>query len=216
MRRSADYQVIPVSRSCGSSIKPYGSGSSGVCGSRSGVGTPPSDALPRSCPPCCVCMAGWGRFSAVETALLAPFVTRLQDLVPAQHSIASWQDSYALRWLSLVPVPCAGCLNVTAATCCNRRLAPLMVEPQAVGGLHQIQEGDCVIAVSGAPVVHCIFGHMWCSCRKPPAAWSSYKCCTMLHHFLMCNTLATSATACVRTRVHVEHMVYFKHVHDVW
>jgi hypothetical protein len=36
----------------------------------------------------------------------------------------------------------------------NRRLAPLMVEPQAVGGLHQIQEGDCVIAVSWA-MVHC-------------------------------------------------------------
>lgn len=31
-----------------------------------------------------------------------------------------------------------------------RRLAPLVVQAEALGGLHQVEDGDCVVAVSAA------------------------------------------------------------------
>lgn len=40
------------------------------------------------------------------------------------------------------------------AVLCCRRLAPLVVQPEALSGLHQIQDGDCVVAVScGVPCI---------------------------------------------------------------
>jgi hypothetical protein len=80
------------------------------------------------------------------------FLTHMQKYSTtsrAQHSMAFLtQRPYMASMQSGAFALCrGGCLSVTVTACCNRRLAPLMVEPQAVGGLHQIQEGDCVIAV---------------------------------------------------------------------
>lgn len=44
----------------------------------------------------------------------------------------------------------SSCIRVYVCVCVCRRLAPLVVQPEALAGLHEVTDGDCVVAVSAS------------------------------------------------------------------